>query len=86
MDINLWTDNELDYCVSLLPNWRKINFQEQENLIMQMLESNKLLHSPEEIRLRFNYLDKLTNNEFSTYQLLTIPASDKRFIGICKKE
>lgn len=86
MNINIWTEAETEYCISKLTAWRTGTFKQQEALIMQLKAGGNLPQSEDEIRLRFNYLDRLTSGEFNNYELLTIPAVDKKFIGVCKKD
>lgn len=85
MDITAWTEKETAYCVAQLSLWRKKTFREQEAFIEEMKMDGALPQEPEEIRMRITYLDRLTNGELSNYELLTIPESDRKLNGACKK-
>ena len=85
MNITVWTEEETKYCLTRLKDWRNKNFREQEAFISELKITGNLAQEKAEIRLRFNYLDRLANGDFTNYELLTIPEIDKKFIGICKK-
>lgn len=84
MNIDVWTEEETKYCIAKLSDWRKGTFKQQEELISQLKAEGILPQSEAQIRLRFNYLDRLTNGNFNSYELLTIPEADKKYIGACK--
>lgn len=84
MHIGAWTDAETDYCLTKLGEWRSRNFRQQEDLIAKIMAEGALVHDAVEIRKRLEYLDRLTDGDFSPYELLTIPAKDKKLLGTRK--
>lgn len=83
--MNVWSEDDTNFCLGKMAEYRKRNFREQEELIVALKAEGKLAFSEEEIRLHMNYLDRLTNGEFSNYELMTIPVGDKRLFGTMKK-
>lgn len=83
--MNVWSEDDTNSCLGKMAEYRKRNFRKQEELIVALKAEGKLAFSEEEIRLHMNYLDRLTNGEFSNYELMTIPAGDKRLFGTMKK-
>lgn len=83
--MNVWSEDDTDFCLGKMAEYRKRTFRQQEGLIVALKADGKLAFSEEEIRLHMDYLDRLTNGDFSNYELMTIPASDKRLFGTMKK-